>query len=316
MRFSVVICAYNAAERLPKTLKHLSKLDYDSANWELIVVDNCSTDGSGDIVQTLWASFSSPVVISIVSEPKPGLSHARWAGVNAAQGEFIVFCDDDNWLNSDYLRVAEETLKKVGLRSVVGGASIPAFEEGVVAPSFFYTNAMRYAVGSQTNDFEDVTETKGYIYGAGMVIPKSAFVELKQVGFKQNLLGRTGKQLTSGEEVEFCLALVLTGWRIYSQPNLTFRHFIPKTRLTLEYLNSVNDLQKEADLVNNRYRYLCEFKFKGPGGRWKLFAKSVIAFACHPNMENLEKAVFPILGNFFTYKYLPMHLIVSGETER
>ena len=70
---------------------------------EVILVDNNCSDNTAKVAIEVWSKFGNPFCLSILTEPTPGLSYARKKGVLSAKGEIIVFCDDDNWLNENYL---------------------------------------------------------------------------------------------------------------------------------------------------------------------------------------------------------------------
>jgi glycosyltransferase involved in cell wall biosynthesis len=90
MKMSVVICTYNRAELLLGALRTLCAQDFDAADYEIVVVDDGSTDGTAQRVRD--ASLSPVRVISI---PHGGRSAARNAGIAEARGEYVLFVDDD-----------------------------------------------------------------------------------------------------------------------------------------------------------------------------------------------------------------------------
>ncbi len=78
---SIIICCYNSAHRLPKTLAHLkTQVVSQIIPWEVIVVDNASTDGTDQVAKTQWGELPG-VPFRVVNEPRPGLSNARNLGV-------------------------------------------------------------------------------------------------------------------------------------------------------------------------------------------------------------------------------------------
>ena len=96
---SIIICCYNSAKRLPETLAHLANQQVDGGvRWELILVNNNSTDETEVVAQNLWGALGSPAPLKIFEEPLPGLSYARNNGMKKAIYEVFLFCDDDNWL--------------------------------------------------------------------------------------------------------------------------------------------------------------------------------------------------------------------------
>jgi glycosyltransferase involved in cell wall biosynthesis len=98
---SVVVCTRNRAASLRAALDHLSRVQSPGGGWELIVVDNGSTDETGTILSEFGDAWGGD--LSVVCEPRPGLGRARKVGVAAARGEIVAFTDDDCYVAPDYL---------------------------------------------------------------------------------------------------------------------------------------------------------------------------------------------------------------------
>jgi hypothetical protein len=97
---SLVVATRNRAAFLPEALASLERLTLDAA-WELVIVDNGSSDGTGALLRGFSARARFPV--RVVEEPRPGLSRARNAGWRAARGARVAFTDDDCYPRPDYL---------------------------------------------------------------------------------------------------------------------------------------------------------------------------------------------------------------------
>lgn len=93
MRFSIIIPAYNAAEHIEKALQSVASQSY--RNYELIVVCDSCTDDTAEIAERYGAK------VIRVDYQRDGLT--RNAGLDAAQGEYILFIDDDDWLLHEYV---------------------------------------------------------------------------------------------------------------------------------------------------------------------------------------------------------------------
>ena len=228
---SVIICCYNSAARLPETLKHLARQVIPSSMaWEVIVVNNASTDDTTEIVRKLWQEAGNPAELRIVDEWKPGLSHAREAGVSNARYELVIFVDDDNWLAADYLKIVSELFSRIPQIGVLGGEITAAFEEP--PPNWFFRMQSAFAVEPQGKESGDITDYKLHLAGAGMAIRKSAYEQLERRKFQFVLSDRRQKELTSGGDTELCMALVLLGYRVWYDSRLRLVHFMPKARLS------------------------------------------------------------------------------------
>ena len=100
MRFSVIIPAYNVEAYLQDCLGSVAAQSF--GDWEAIVVDDGSTDGTGAIAET-WAGKDER--IRVLRQVNQGLSAARNAGMELARGEYLLFLDGDDWLEKDALEV-------------------------------------------------------------------------------------------------------------------------------------------------------------------------------------------------------------------
>ena len=236
---SVIICCYNSAQRLPKTIEHLAKQQVPSdVPWEVIVVDNASTDDTSAVAQKLWEDYEQPATFQIVEEKQAGLSFARHAGFISARYKYCLFCDDDNWLHFQYVSNVYQILEEHQNVAVLGGKGEAVFEDA--EPTWFEEYKGFYAVGSQGRGFSaSVLKSKGHVYGAGMVIRKSMYQELVKEGFKSILSDRKGNSLASGGDTELCLALALKGFDIFYDERLTFKHYIPSGRTSKVYLKNL-----------------------------------------------------------------------------
>lgn len=230
---SVIICCYNSAGRLPETLRHLSKQKLpETINWEVVVVNNSSTDDTSNVAQEVWASFELAVPLKIIPEPTPGLSNARRAGVKNASFDLIVFCDDDNWLASDYLKNACEIMQQNLNVGVLGGRSEGVFESE--PPEWFERFSFAYAIGKQLPQ-TGIANKRRYLMGAGMVVRKSILDLLYELSFNNILTDRKGDAVSSGGDTELCLMILFLGYDLYYDERLFFHHFITSKRLNWQY---------------------------------------------------------------------------------
>jgi len=234
---SVIICTFNGALRLPETIAHLDRQKVNGDNpppipWEVILVDNASTDNSGEIVVKLWKRQDAD--LRLVREPNPGLIYARLCGLREAQFEYISFIDDDNWVDERWVQTVYHILHHKPGVGVCGGV-VEAICE-VTPPPWFEKYKKSYAVGGQGQKTGYVPDEQGYLFGAGLSLRKSAFQLILENGFKPFLTGRKRKLPLSGEDSEICCAFRLAGWKLWYDEQLKLKHFIPKKRLKWKYL--------------------------------------------------------------------------------
>lgn len=105
MKFSVIIPVYNVESYLRDCLD--SVLNQTFADWEAICVNDGSTDGSANILDEYAARESR---LKVITQPNGGLSAARNVGIDAAEGEYVLFLDSDDWLEKNALEVLSTNL--------------------------------------------------------------------------------------------------------------------------------------------------------------------------------------------------------------
>ena len=125
---SIVLCTYNGKNRLAKTLGHLAaqKLDVPC---EIIFVDNASTDGTKAFADTWWATHgTSKITYLSFEQPIPGKSYAQDLGYEKANYNYLLVCDDDNWLCDTYVQNAFDIMESDPTIGALGGWCDAAFE--------------------------------------------------------------------------------------------------------------------------------------------------------------------------------------------
>ncbi|MEO6734254.1 MAG: glycosyltransferase [Ferruginibacter sp.] len=281
---SVIICCYNSSSRLQPTLEHLHRQkNIPVESWEVIVVDNASSDNTTVKAAAIWDSFAlSKPAFRIVSEAKAGLSAARHKGIGESRFKFVLFCDDDNWLNETYLADALAIMNGYPGIGALGGKGFPVFE-GKEPPHFWENQYHVLAVGSQWHIAGDITEARGVLYGAGLVLNKAAYnLLIEKFIFHFQVSDRIGDSLASSGDHELCLALKCIGYKIYYNEALTFKHYIPQRRTTINYYKNLflsfgkSDTMLLMYFVNREnlngikvdYRYRCMRYFKNIIKTW------------------------------------------------
>ncbi|TXE02406.1 glycosyltransferase [Algoriphagus aquimarinus] len=226
---SIVICTYNGESRIDLCLDHIRDSEF-SGDFEVIVVDNASKDQTALKANSIIKK--SGLDGRVVSENNPGLSSARWRGVMEAKFEFILFCDDDNWISTDFLKIGYDILKSHQSIGSLGSQGVPFFQG--IKPDWFDDFSHSYAVGSLGKS--NGPQPKGsYHYGACCFFRKSALEELVNIGFQSILTDRSGTSLSSGGDVELCLAVQLLGFELWFDDRLVFHHCIEPHRLKWSY---------------------------------------------------------------------------------
>lgn len=228
---SIVVCTHNGAGRISNCLSSLVSQE-NPPEYEILVVDNASSDGTLDLVKTnLVSSFPSDSW-KVIHEEKPGLLYARLKGIRAARFEWVLFCDDDNILFPDFLFQCMQILTRKSGIGVLGSLGIPEFLGP--KPDWFDRYSSSYAVGPQLRDNQR-GKNLTFVYGACSVYRKKPLLNLFEKGFNPVLSGRKGKEMSAGDDVEWCWLMQLIGYKVVYSPKLQFIHQLPASRLTWEY---------------------------------------------------------------------------------
>ncbi|SFN72246.1 Glycosyltransferase, GT2 family [Bizionia echini] len=284
---SIIVCTYNGKTRLAETLKHLVAQQLD-VPCEVILVDNASTDGTKKFADGWWAENGRDSLIEYRSfiQPKPGKSYAQELGYKQALFNYLLICDDDNWLCDTYVQTAFDIMTANPNIGALGGWCDAVFEG--TEPDWFKHYARVYAVGKQSRFSGDVTEAVGYLYGAGMVLRKTHWLALKQLGFEHLLSCRKGDSLSSGGDTEYCFALRLLGYSIWYDERLYFKHFMTAGRLNLSYLSRLRQAMAYSNFVILAYMDVVE----NIANRKHLYTKRLFKHLKQGFFKNIYRRLF------------------------
>ena len=227
---SVIICCHNGASRLPETIRHIARQRVPPyIPWELVIIDNGSTDASPVVARQEWQKHRVDTYLKVVAEPRLGLSYARSRGFQEARYEYMILCDDDNWLDDNYIETVYRIMSGNKDIGALGGTGKLVFEIDPPSQELSFI----FAAGPQAPESGKVPDNK--LYGAGCAIRYSAYHKMLGSGFKSLLTDRRGVELSSGGDYELCLALAILGYDIWYDDRLRFTHFITRERITWQY---------------------------------------------------------------------------------
>ncbi len=196
-RVSVVVCSYNGARTIGQCLESLLALEYP--NFEVIVVDDGSTDATAEVVRRFG--------VRLIRTPNRGLSAARNTGLAAATGDVVAYIDDDAYADPHWLSYAVSALLS-SRHAAVGGPNLPPPGDGRVAA------AVARAPGGPVHVLVDDTEAE-HIPGCNMVFWRQA---LRDVG------GFDPQFRTAGDDVDVCWRLQARGHTIGFHPAAVVWH--------------------------------------------------------------------------------------------
>jgi glycosyltransferase involved in cell wall biosynthesis len=220
---SVVVCTYNRAQILGRALSHLVPQNTDGRfTYEIVVVDDSSTDSTVEVVAGFAESCSIPVRY-IRSEGK-GIAHARNRGIAESLGEWIAFVDDDEFADSNWLKELIDCAAETGSQ-VIGGAVRLCLPDDEVSRM---SRISRLMLGETVGRTKVEKCPPQFPPGSGNLLLRAAVFEA---------VGRFDESLTrGGEDTEFGQRTRLAGIESWFTPTAVVRHHVPDYRLKESYL--------------------------------------------------------------------------------
>jgi len=226
---SVVICTFNRAELIKKAIEGVVNQTIAKDDYEIIVVDNNSQDGTLEILTKYQSNISKPKMV-ILTEVKQGLGFARNTGVINSQGAYVAFLDDDAVADHKWLELALQLFKNVKPTPLVlGGPILPFYNSA--KPSWFQDNYEARTWGDQAR-FLNFPES---FSGSNMIFNKEI---IEKCGKFDSKVGMTKDNLSLGEET----ALFEKIWassgevsRMFYSPHLRVFHLVDQYKMTVSY---------------------------------------------------------------------------------
>ncbi len=226
---TVALCTHNHADRLPRTLADLGKLTQPSSPWEILLVDNASTDDTPALLaDSAW--WPHGVSVRIVREKRLGLSNARNRAIKEAQGKYLLFVDDDETPDPHWLTAYEHDMLAY-TPDALGGRIDVLFEHGERPPwlqdeLLGFLGRLDHGEGCWLNDPDTP------FYGGNFAVRVDIF---PQVGEFNAELGRKGEINTGGEDTEFYRRLITSNYRVRWVPGAIINHRIRADKLWKSY---------------------------------------------------------------------------------
>jgi glucosyl-dolichyl phosphate glucuronosyltransferase len=264
---SIIISTFNRVESLLKLLEELDQQFLgisDIECFEILVIDNNSTDTSLKDTKKFIAQKKSNVEIKYFVESTQGSSSARNRGIKEAQGQLLVFLDDDIQLSSEWLHEIDK-FTKLDLKMFVAGARVQA-QWARALPAWLRIKPPFEIISSCFPCHDFGLKTKVYPFRLGLRViqnPMSAcFLATKDIfekygNFREDL-GISGERRGTCEDTEFFWRVLAGGEKISYLPQITVIHPIPESRMTPEFVLSWYELlgQTLQYMMNNKLNHL------------------------------------------------------------
>ncbi len=234
LEISIVICTYNRARYLPAALESLYDQQLSKEVYEVIVVNNNSSDNTEIVCNEFIANHQDAQFIYL-NEPEQGASFARNTGAAIAQSPLICFMDDDAIAHPNYLSLIIDFFKHHPDAGGLGGRIIPKY---IPSEPIWMSHFVSSLVGNfDYSKVITVFSPNKYPLESNMIIKREDFNLVN--GFNTALPGVKGTLRIGGEGKEFFLKLKALGKIIYYHPDIIVDHIVETEKLTPEYMYRV-----------------------------------------------------------------------------
>jgi glycosyltransferase involved in cell wall biosynthesis len=225
---AVIICTFNREKLLARAIESLSRQTLSSELFEIIVVDNGSTDNTAQIVNKLLSANSN---IKYVRENQQGLSFARNRGWRLSVAPYIAYIDDDAVADIQWAERIINAFQEVHPKpDAVGGKILPIYHDP--APVWFDDSIETHTWGEIERYLDSKQEPMGF-YGSNMAFTRETLENLG--GFSANY-GMQGVKMRFGEDSEFFARMGVAGKIIYYDPKLIVYHSVWNQNYKYSYI--------------------------------------------------------------------------------
>ncbi|MDZ7959850.1 MAG: glycosyltransferase family A protein [Aulosira sp. DedQUE10] len=224
IQISAIICTHNRDTYLGAAIDSLLAQDF-AADFEVVVVDNKSSDRTKEVVQ----QRASNPRLKYVFEPTIGLSVARNTGAKLASGKILAYLDDDAVASERWLSVFYDAYQNNSQLAIAGGQVTLLWPQDVQQPRWLSpglaANLGAYDLGDSTIYIDKPSLTPR---GLNYCIRRSF---LEEIGGFDPHLGRVGKNLLSNEELQMTEFALQKGWQVAYLPTALVAHNVAPERL-------------------------------------------------------------------------------------
>lgn len=223
---SVIICTYNRADLLTDVLQTVCEQTLERSQYEVIVVDNNSTDDTPSVSHLYAARYPN---VRYCFEAQQGLSHARNRGWQEAKGQYVGYIDDDCKVPEGWLAAAKELIERVA-PDIFGGPYFAFYN--TLKPAWFkdeYGSYAPYAKGTFIKEKPDA------LHGGNLFLRREV---LKKVGGFNPELGMVGGEIAYGEETALLrhIHTTMPETVMYYEPKLYLYHLVRPEKMSWRWL--------------------------------------------------------------------------------
>ena len=229
-KVSAVICSYNRARFIINAVQSLFDQDFDKERYEVIVVDNNSTDNTVELLEQYRLTHPG-YHFRYVIEPNQGVAYTRNRCAREAAGEIVAYLDDDSIAQPGWLASTVAFFDAHKEVYSTGGKIVPRFLTDI--PDWY----SKYFFGLVGNFDQGPAEKRltgaRYPCGANMAFRKRVFDE---IGFFNTDLGRKGKGLLANEEKDIYMRILAHHHQVWYLPYVCVLHCVEANKFDRNYV--------------------------------------------------------------------------------
>jgi glucosyl-dolichyl phosphate glucuronosyltransferase len=245
---SIIIPTFNRSRYLQSAIESIASQQLDPRYYEILVVDNGSTDSTKNVVCGAGSRFA-PHRIRYLYEPIPGLLSGRHRGALEAQGDYLCFVDDDIIAADGWLDAIIESFARKEIH-LVGGPSLPLVESRLPPWAVPYCHMNGRSLMCGAFSLIDLGDRAGeidpvHVWGLNYSIRKSTLFELG--GFHPDNIPKHLQCFQGDGETGLSLKIKEKGYKAYYHPLAKVYHHIPSDRFTQEYFEQRHFYQGVCD---------------------------------------------------------------------
>ncbi len=264
---SAVVCSYNRDKYIFDALLSLKDQLLEKDKFEIVIVNNNSTDRTDEICRKFTEDYNSDVNITYVIETNQGLSHARNRGIKESKGSIITFIDDDAIAEKDFLSNILSFMDAHPEVDAVGGKVLPIYSTGKEPEwlsKYIWGLVTKVDEGNEIKQFE-----KKYPAGCNMTIRKQLLEDIG--GFNTNL------KIRSDDKDIFAKIFALRK-TVYYLPGAVVHHNVDDYRLEPEFIKRLCLIIGQSERIRLEGKSFFYYLMKIGEYKFKLFAGIILAF--------------------------------------
>lgn len=222
LKISIAICTYNRHDLLKLNLEGFLQQSNKLENYEILVIDNNSTDNTANLVKDLSKNIPQ---LKYIFEPNQGLSYARNTAYKNALADYVAYLDDDAIPSENWVEEAVNIIKNYK-PDIFGGTVYPYHLSPV--PEWFKEEYEIRQPQKHTGWMADGS----HISAMNIVFKKDL---LEEFGGFTISRGMTANQLVYGDETEIITHAHKTNRKLFFSQELTVKHFVPDYKKTIAF---------------------------------------------------------------------------------